>query len=111
MNATTLSYLIALLFLTVQWLGLAHRIEHRSAIGQATSATGFAASSADAWGHEKSEPDCKLYDALTIADAAPSANFPVFQAIAFSALFLTFLSALVFLRAYRANARAPPRSI
>ena len=107
----TFPLLITLLFLAVQWFGLAHRVEHRSAVGQVTSVSGFSASSADAWGHEKSEPECKLYDGLTIADAAPSADHPVFQAIAFPALFLSFISAHVFLRARRANARAPPRSI
>jgi hypothetical protein len=101
----------ALLFLWVQALAPTHRIEHRSASGQQTVGAATIASASDHWGHDQNEPVCSLFDALAAADAVGCESTPLFDALVFASLFLTFISAAVALRARRANARAPPRSI
>jgi hypothetical protein len=107
----SIAFLAALLYLTVQWFALTHRIDHNSRAWQQTNSVATTLSGADPWGHEKGAVECKLYDAVSTADAIGCADFPHFETIAFPALFLTFLSAHVALRARRANARAPPRSV
>jgi hypothetical protein len=102
---------VTLLFLWVQGLALIHRVEHRSVGVQSVAELGAIAASGDRWGHDTGEPVCSLYDALGAADAMACHTPPLFNSLVFPSLFLAFISAHVALRALRANARAPPRSI
>jgi hypothetical protein len=105
------AFLIVFFFLGAQWLAQTHRLDHNGSDWRQTGVVTTIASGADQWGHEKGTVECKLYDALSTADSIVCADFPFFETIAFPALFLSFLSAQVALRARRANARAPPRSV